>query len=161
MALQPRRRSALDDDDPLAPEKPKSEQDKLATADEQADDLTGEQDSPPVTPEVPAARTPSVKPLTRTKKAKPAAGRRAHRVPEPQHRVEWNVHSRTVRSGLMAWAATRDRVQQRAEDVRELIRSAGAAVSEDDLVAIVLQVAENTGYPETEVAEAAGFEIES
>jgi hypothetical protein len=150
MALPPRRTSSLDVD-PFAP--PETENKPPA-----ADVDPAARDAKP--PKAATGRTPSAA-VTRTKKAKPAASRRAHRVPEPQHRVEWNVHSRTVRSGLMAWAATRDRVQQRAEDVRELIRSAGAAVTEDDLVAIVLQVAENTGYPETEVAEAAGFEIES
>lgn len=120
----------------------------------------------------PGTETASPEPAASTARSAPAKaairpkGRRKTAARSGQsrangYRVEWNVHSRTVRSGLMAWAATRDRVQDRADDVRELVRSAGAAVTKDDLAAIVRQVAENSGYPTAEVAEVVGLQIES
>lgn len=103
-------------------------------------------EAPPAPPKRPrAVRKPKAAPI-------PAA---------PVHHggrgLDWTIHSRQLRAGLLAWASARDKVEERAGDVREHLRVAGAEIPVDDKVRIAEMIAEQTGYPLVEVLEAAGL----
>lgn len=75
-------------------------------------------------------------------------------------RIEWTLHARQIRSGLMAWVSAMRKVEQRVDDVRETIRMAGTGVDEQTLAAIVADVADRSGLNRHQVADVVGIHIE-
>jgi len=121
----------------------------------------------PVAPEPPVAQSKpiAVVPQPETP-VPPMAIARKPRKPSPavtrpaqhsRHDVEWTIHSRQFRAGLLAWAAARAKVDDRAKDIREHLSVAGHRIDPDEKLKIAELIAEQTGYPLVEVVEAAGL----
>jgi hypothetical protein len=114
---------------------------------------TSPEPEPPVVPAVPIVG----KPVPDQRKRKP---KRPSAPPEPEHRVNWNPEARQIRAELLGWCAARAKAAKRAADVSRIVRKTYGDVPEDDLRAIVAEVAQRTGQPVEDVATVAGFAVD-
>ncbi|MFE2755650.1 hypothetical protein ACFXGA_26985 [Actinosynnema sp. NPDC059335] len=97
---------------------------------------------------------PSRRPPARPAKPSPTP-RRTERA-----EVEWTIHTRNVRSGLMAWVRAKHKVRDREQDLQELLRTIRKHVTDDDLAGVVRVVAAGTeSFTEQELAEALGITL--
>lgn len=112
----------------------------------------------PKKPAKPVVKAPSEPPKRPKAPSKPkAVAPPAAPVHHGGRGLDWTIHSRQLRAGLLAWASARDKVEERAGDVREHLRVAGAEIPDDHMLRIAEMVADQTGYPLVEVLEAAGL----
>lgn len=144
--LQPEPPAAEVVDEPPAKETP-SPEGATATAPE----------NPTPTPEQAVVPSPTEKPAPDQRKRKP---KRPSAPPVPEHRVNWNPEARQIRAELLGWCAARAKTAKRAADVARVVRKTSGDVPEDDLRAIVAEVAQRTGQPVEDVAVVAGFAVD-
>lgn len=135
------------DEQPVNPPEP-SAGEVVDELDKQPQDATPEPE-PPVVPVAPIHSKPG--PDQRKRKMKqPSAP------PAPMHRVNWNPEARQIRAELLGWCAARQKTAKRAADVARIVRKTSGDVPQDDLRAIVAEVAQRTGLPVEDVAAIAG-----
>lgn len=119
------------------------------------------EDSPrrPQVEKTPAATDNS--PASSAATAEPDTGRAAPSSAENAPRVSsWTIHAKNARAALLGVAKALDKVDARAKDVHEVLRSAGpAALPEQDLVAIVHEVASRSGHPVYELVRVANLDL--
>lgn len=119
------------------------------------DAATPARTEPADTPAPPSAVTP---PLPRRSPARPAKPSPAPRRTE-RAEVEWTIHTRNVRSGLMAWVRAVEKVRDREQDLQELLRTIRKHVTDDDLAGVVRVVAAGNDVTEQQLAAALGIAL--
>ena len=75
--------------------------------------------------------------------------------------VEWTIHTRNLRAGLMSWVRSLERVQEREADIRDLLRTVRKDVGEHDLVALAYVVSKTTKVPVEDIARVLGITLPS
>jgi len=73
--------------------------------------------------------------------------------------VEWTIHTRNLRAGLMSWVRSLERVQEREADIRDLLRTVRKDVGENDLVALASVVSRTTKVPVEDIARVLGITL--
>lgn len=79
--------------------------------------------------------------------------------PGPPKVSKWTIHAKNARSALLAWNKALEKVDERANDVAEVLRSAGDALPASDVIAIAHEIASRTGRPVEEVAAVTGLHL--
>ena len=74
-------------------------------------------------------------------------------------KVSWTVHAKNARAALLGVTKALDKVDARAQDVGEVLRTAGSSLPQQDLVAIVHEVAARTGHPVSEIVRVANLDL--
>ena len=71
----------------------------------------------------------------------------------------WTVHAKNARAALLGVTKALDKVDARAQDVGEVLRTAGPSLPESDLIAIVHEVASRSGHPVPEIVKVANLDL--
>ena len=136
-------------DEPPVEEKPSPQNTGGEAPENASPELT-----PPVKPSPPNTTKPARDQRKRTTK-RPSAP-----LVLPEHRVNWNPEARQIRAELLGWCAARAKVDKRAADVARVVQKTYGDVPEDDLRAIVVEVAQRTGQPVKDIARVAGYDVD-